>query len=86
MSATVEELEINHVGAKGRTDCIADIVLRINGTRFGGRSRTRDVIPAGVEAYVDAINRAAAAQNCDAFGQEKPAADANTDTKEKNAA
>ncbi|MDQ7018035.1 MAG: 2-isopropylmalate synthase [Robiginitomaculum sp.] len=71
MSATVEELEINHVGAKGRTDCIADIVLRINGTRFGGRSRTRDVIPAGVEAYVDAINRAAAAQNRDAFGQEK---------------
>ncbi|PHS24456.1 MAG: 2-isopropylmalate synthase [Robiginitomaculum sp.] len=74
MSATVEELEINHVGAKGRTDCIADIVLRINGTRFAGRSRTRDVIPAGVEAYVDAINRAAAAQNRDAFGQEKASA------------
>jgi 2-isopropylmalate synthase len=71
LNATVEELEINHVGAKGRTDCIADIVLRINGSRFGGRSRTRDVIPAGVEAYVDAINRAAAAQNRDAYGKEK---------------
>ncbi len=74
-TASVEELEINHVGAKGRTDCIADIVLRIDGQLFVGRSRTRDVIPAGVEAYVDAINRAAASLNRDAFGQEKPATD-----------
>ena len=73
MRATVEELEINHVGAQGRTDCIADIVLRINGERHSGRARTRDVIPAGVEAYVDAINRAIAAQNRDAFGRKKPA-------------
>lgn len=73
MCATVEELEINHVGARGRTDCIADIVLRINGERHGGRSRTRDVIPAGVEAYVDAINRAIAAQHRDAWGRKKPA-------------
>ncbi len=71
LKATVEELEINHVGATGRTDCIADIVLKIEGERYVGRSRTRDVIPAGVEAYVDSINRAIAALNLDAFGNEK---------------
>ncbi len=73
LSATVEELEINHVGAEGRTDCIADVLLRVEGQNFRGRSRTRDVIPAGVEAYVDAINRAAASLNRDAFGHEKKA-------------
>jgi 2-isopropylmalate synthase len=73
-TARVEELEINHVAAKGRTDCIADIVLRIEGARFAGRSRTRDVIPAGVEAYVDAINRAAASLQRDAFGRSTQAA------------
>ncbi len=78
ISARVEELEISHVGAQGRTDCIADIVLRINGKKFAGRSRTRDVIPAGVEAYVDAINRAAAAMDIDIFGREKTTADTTT--------
>jgi len=79
LSATVEELEIDHVGAEGRTDCIADTVLRIEGARFSGRARTRDVIPAGVEAYVDAINRAAASLNLDAFGHPK-----KTETTDKN--
>ncbi len=83
ISAIVEELEINHVGAKGRTDCIADIVLGIHGEKFTGRARTRDVIPAGVEAYVDAINRAAASQSRDAYGRKKPT---RTPEKAKDAA
>ena len=69
ITATVEELTINHVGSKGRTDCISDIVLNIENESFAGRSRTRDVIPAGVESYVDAINRAIARQGRDEFGQ-----------------
>ncbi len=78
IKAIVEELEINHIGAKGRTDCIADIVLRIDNEHFIGRARCRDVIPAGVEAYVDAINRAMTTRNLDAYGQNKSPTSSNT--------
>jgi len=77
LAARVEELEINHIGAKGRTDCIATIVLSIKGQRFSGRARTRDVIPSGVEAYVDAINRAISSFSLDAFGRTKNAFSSN---------
>lgn len=58
VAATVAELDITHNAEEDDGAVLADIALDIDGHRFTGRARGRDVVPTVVEAYVVALNRA----------------------------
>jgi len=56
----VEDMEITRVGLNGDAVCVAEIHLVWQETRVTGRARNKDMVSAGVEAYLDAVNQLAA--------------------------